>query len=151
MVLLFCHVEECAMRNIKMQMIFIFFVLLSLLIGCNNTMQRQKQYIKPARIDSLEMSSLDNKMVIVDNGFAGNGFLFLKKGISYTVIRHIFGSGVPVIKKETFEAAVPTNNKIELKSENDVFIFILKDKHLHYYHNNIEFKIYAIENGNKWL
>lgn len=93
--------------------------------------------------EDFEYFRKSNKLINVNIGSAGMGFLISKKlgENEFKVVKEIYGSGVPVVAEET-EIALLNNNILKISEDE---YFILENHVLKYFNNKKEYLIYSIE------
>jgi len=97
--------------------------------------------------EDFEYFRKSNKLINVNIGSAGTGFLIGKKlgDNEFKVVKEIYGSGFPVVAEET-ELAILNNNILQINEDE---YFILENHVLKYFNNKKEYLIYSIEDD--WI
>ena len=97
--------------------------------------------------EDFEYFRKSNKLINVNIGSAGTGFLIGKKlgDNEFKVVKEIYGSGLPVVAEET-ELAILNNNILQINEDE---YFILENHVLKYFNNKKEYLIYSIEDD--WI
>lgn len=98
--------------------------------------------------ENFDYFRINNKIINVQIGFAGTGFLIGKKidSESYKVVEEIYSSGVYAVSAEDSYIGTVKGNILKI-NENEYFT--LENNTLRYFNKNKEYPIYGIEDN--WI